>query len=754
MSKTTNHTATEKSGSPLIKWLVFGGILLAIFVAIRSSDLASVLTFENLKAKRDLLHAQAEQQPWLYALTFFATYVVVTASAVPGATILTLAGGAIFGLGKGLLFVSFASTAGATLSFLITRYLLRESVESKFRGPLEKINAGLQREGTVYLLTLRLIPVFPFFLVNLVLGLTKISTTRFALVSQLGMLPGTFFYVNAGTQIATLSSASEVLSTTVLGSLIALGVFPFLASFLIRLYKRQAAFRGFQRPRNFDYNLVAIGGGAAGLVTSYIGAAVKAKVALIEEHRMGGDCLNTGCVPSKAILQSAKIASDMQSSHAYGIAVDLKSKTVDFQKVMARVHDKIRAIEPHDSIARYTSLGVECLEGRAKLLSPWEIEVTDADKKTRVVTTRSIVIATGAAPVVPEIEGLSDCAPLTSETLWQLKELPKRLIVLGGGPIGCELALAFARLGSEVTLIERGNGLLSREDSDVASLVQKSLEANGVKVRLETSVLRFEAPGPFSLSTANKGASPDDVARLQRAEVPGKRALTNTGDRLEFDHVLLALGRRARTSDLGLEKLGIEIENNGTVSRGETLQTSIPNVFVCGDVAGPWQFTHTAAHQAWYAAVNALIDPFWSFKVDGRVIPAVTYTDPEVARVGLNEREARANGIAFEVTRYELDDLDRAIVDSKTEGFVKVLTPPNSDLILGATIVGAHAGELLAEFTLAMKHGLGLGKILGTIHPYPTYSEANKYAAGIWRKNHAPQAALKFASKFFQYLRQ
>lgn len=739
MSKISKPAAAKIKNSTMttvFKWLLIGGILLAVFAALRSSDLVSQLTFENLKAKRDLLQAQAENQPWLFVLTYFATYVVVTAAAIPGATILTLAGGAIFGLGKGLLLVSFASTLGATLSFLITRYLLRASVEAKFRGALEKINDGLKREGTVYLLTLRLIPVFPFFLVNLVLGLTSISTLRFALVSQLGMLPGTFFYVNAGTQIATLGSPSEVLSPTVLASLVALGVFPLVASLLIRIYKRHSAFRGFPRPEKFDYNLVAIGGGAAGLVTSYIGAVAKAKVALIEEHRMGGDCLNTGCVPSKAILQSAKIAYEVDSSHAFGVNVDLKTKSVDFQKVMALVQDKIRAIEPHDSIERYTSLGVECLTGRAKLKSPWEIEVTDAQKKTRVVTARSIVVATGAAPIVPDIEGLRECGPLTSETLWQLKELPKKLMVLGGGPIGCELALAFSRLGAEVTLIERGASILSREDLEVSALLQKSLEKNGVRVKLKTNIVRFEAPGPF-----------------QKGEAAPKRALTEAGDRLEFDQVLVALGRRARTSGLGLEQLGIEVENNGTISRSETLQTSMPNIFVCGDVAGPWQFTHTAAHQAWFAAVNALVDPFWSFKVDERVIPAVTYTDPEIARVGLNEREATEKGIDFEVTRYDLDDLDRAIVDSKAEGFVKVLTPPNSDQILGATIVGAHAGELLAEFTLAMKHGLGLGKILGTIHPYPTYSEASKYTAGVWRKAHAPQAALKFAAAFFNFRR-
>ena len=599
----------------VFKWLLIGGILLAVFAALRSSDLVSQLTFENLKAKRDLLQAQAENQPWLFVLTYFATYVVVTAAAIPGATILTLAGGAIFGLGKGLLLVSFASTLGATLSFLITRYLLRASVEAKFRGALEKINDGLKREGTVYLLTLRLIPVFPFFLVNLVLGLTSISTLRFALVSQLGMLPGTFFYVNAGTQIATLGSPSEVLSPTVLASLVALGVFPLVASLLIRIYKRHSAFRGFPRPEKFDYNLVAIGGGAAGLVTSYIGAVAKAKVALIEEHRMGGDCLNTGCVPSKAILQSAKIAYEVDSSHAYGVNVDLKTKSVDFQKVMALVQDKIRAIEPHDSIERYTSLGVECLTGRAKLKSPWEIEVTDAQKKTRVVTARSIVVATGAAPIVPDIEGLRECGPLTSETLWQLKELPKKLMVLGGGPIGCELALAFSRLGAEVTLIERGASILSREDLEVSALLQKSLEKNGVRVKLKTNIVRFEAPGPF-----------------QKGEAAPKRALTEAGDRLEFDQVLVALGRRARTSGLGLEQLGIEVENNDTISRSETLQTSMPNIFVCGDVAGPWQFTHTAAHQAWYAAVNALVDPFWSFKVDERVIPARSHRPQRLRR--------------------------------------------------------------------------------------------------------------------------
>lgn len=714
------------SSKLIFKLLVFTALFGLVLWALQRSELGTLLTFENLVAKRDSLQAEAATHPIQFVAGFSIIYVLVTAAAIPGATILTLAGGAIFGLGKGLLIVSFASTIGATLSFLITRYLLRATVEAKFKIALEKINEGLTREGTTYLLTLRLIPVFPFFLVNLLLGLTKLSTLKFAVVSQLGMLPGTFFYVNAGTQIATLNSASEVLSPAVLSSLVALGLFPMITSFLLRLYRRKKAYRGFKKPKRFDFNVAVIGGGAGGLVTSYIASAAKAKVALIEEHRMGGDCLYTGCVPSKALLQSAKIANEIANCTSYGIEIDQATKTVNFPRVMERVREKIRAIEPHDSIERYTKLGVDCFTGRAKLLSPWEIEISGTKKQ--VIRARSIVIATGAAPVIPEINGLSECRPLVSETIWQLQALPQKLLILGGGPIGCEMATAFARLGSDVTLVERGPALLGREDADVSHAIQLALKENDVSVRLETEIARFDtAP---------------------------KRAFTLKGEVIEFDEVFVALGRRARTSDMGLDRLGIETEVSGTIARNGILQTAMPNVFVCGDVAGPWQFTHTAAHQAWYAAVNALLDPFWSFKVDDRVIPAVTYTDPEVARVGINEREAKAANIEFEVTRYELDDLDRAIVDSKAKGFVKVITPPQSDRILGATVVGANAGEILAEFTLAMKHGLGLGRILSTIHPYPTYSEATKFAAGAWRKAHTPRLALEIGQRLFRYLRK
>ncbi|MBA4045884.1 MAG: pyridine nucleotide-disulfide oxidoreductase, partial [Erythrobacter sp.] len=358
-------------------------------------------------------------------------------------------------------------------------------------------------------------------------------------------------------------------------------------------------------------------------------------------------------------------------------------------------------------------------------------EIARSDGGTQRLTTRSIIIASGAEPVVPDIPGMADSGYVTSETLWHtfaaLDEVPQRIAVLGGGPIGCELSQAFARLGSKVTQVERGDRVLSREDDDVSALARTSLEESGVRVLTGHSAVRIEGGVLFAEA---------DGAEV---EVP-------------FDALIVAVGRKARLTGFGLEAIGVDTAK--TVVTDEFLATKFPNIFAAGDVAGPYQFTHTASHQAWYASVNALFGTFRKFKADYRVIPAVTFLDPEVARVGLNEREAAEQGIAVEVTRYDLDDLDRAIAESETRGFVKILTPAGGkDTVLGATIVGAHAGELLAEYVLAMKHGLGLNKILGTIHAYPTMVEANKFAAGNWKKAHKPEGLLKWVERYHTWMR-
>jgi pyruvate/2-oxoglutarate dehydrogenase complex dihydrolipoamide dehydrogenase (E3) component/uncharacterized membrane protein YdjX (TVP38/TMEM64 family) len=711
--------------------LLLLALAIGAFVAL---DLGRYLSFEQLKASQASFAQLHADQPFTVAAVYFLVYVLATALSIPGAVVITLAGGAIFGLWQGLLIVSFASTVGATLAFLASRFLLRDWVEARFGQRLADINAGVNREGGFYLFTLRLIPVVPFFLINLLMGLTRMKVWMYYWVSQLGMLAGTAVYVNAGTQLAQLDSLQGILSPALLGSFVLLGIFPLIARRIVAAVQKRKVYARWanQRPKSFDRNLIVIGGGAGGLVSAYIAAAVKAKVTLIEAHKMGGDCLNYGCVPSKALIKSAKLAHQMRHASNYGLSDAAPS--FSFKAVMQRVHDVIKAIEPHDSIERYTGLGVEVLQGYGKLVNPWTVEVALNDGTTQRLTARSIVIAAGARPFVPPLPGLDDVGYVTSDTLWdefaKLDEVPKRLVVLGGGPIGCELAQSFARLGSHVTQVEMGARLMAREDVEVSELAKASLEADGVQVLTGYKALRCEmVDGEKTLVVEHAG----------------------TEKRIVFDQLLCAVGRVARLQGYGLEDLGIPTHR--TVETNEYLQTIYPNIYAAGDVAGPFQFTHTAAHQAWYAAVNALFGEWKLFKADYSVIPWATFIDPEVARVGLNEQEAKEKNIPYEVTKYGIDDLDRAIADSEAHGFVKVLTVPGKDKILGVTIVGAHAADLLAEYVLAMKHGLGLTKILGTIHTYPTMSEANKYAAGEWKRAHAPQKLLAWVKKYHDWRR-
>ena len=720
--------------SPVRRALPWLGALLALAGAValyRHGELARLLTLAQLQESHAALLATYEARPLLTLLVFFGVYVLAAALSIPGAVILTLAAGAIFSLGIGLLVVSFASSLGALLAFLAARYLLRDLVQTRLGKSLAPINQGIARDGTAYLLTLRLVPVFPFWLINLLMGLTPMGAGRFYLVSQIGMLAGTAVYVNAGTQLAAIRSAGDILSPGLLGSFVLLGLFPLLASRAVAWAQARKQYARWPRPARFDRNLVVIGAGAGGLVTAYIGAAVKARVTLIEGHRMGGDCLNSGCVPSKALIRSARLAHQLRQADGFGIRG--ATGTVDFAAIMRRVHQVISDIEPHDSVARYTELGVEVLQGHARIVSPWCVEVTMPDGTTQRLTTRSIVIAAGASPVVPAIPGLREAGFLTSDSLWSLTELPRRLVVLGGGPIGCELAQSFARLGSEVTQVEMAPRVLAREDPEVAERVAASLRADGVRL----------LTGHEALRVAHDAQGPRLIVRHAGQE-----------HALPYDHILCAVGRAPRVTGYGLEELGIPLGERGTIQTNAWLQTLYPNIYAVGDVAGPYQLTHVAAHQAWYAAVNALFGRFRRFKADYSVIPWTTFTDPEVARVGLSETEAKAQGIAHEVTCYDLADLDRAIADGVAHGFVKVLTVPGKDRILGVCIVGEHAGELLASWVLAMRHGLGLNRILGTIHTYPTLSEANKYAAGQWKRAHAPQRLLRWVARYHDWERR
>jgi len=703
-------------------------LLLLAVAAFFAFDLQRFFSLAYVQEQRAELESLFRTRPALVVAGFFALYVAVTALSLPGAAIMSLLGGALFGLGLGTVIVSFASCIGATLAFLVSRYLLRDVIKRRFGERLTDIDKGIEREGAFYLFTLRLVPVFPFFVINLLMGLTTMKVWTFYWVSQLGMLAGTLVYVNAGTQLAQLKSLSGIVSPGVIGSFVLLGLFPLLAKKLIDIVKARRVYARWTKPKRFDRNMVVIGAGAAGLVTSYIAAAVKAKVTLIERHKMGGDCLNYGCVPSKALIRTATLVHQMRHSRHYGVAS--ADWTLDFAEVMQRVARIVQEIEPHDSVERYSALGVEVLQGEAKIIDPWQVRVRFPGGREQTLSTRSIVIATGAEPFVPPLPGLSDVGCLTSDTLWGLKLLPKRLVVLGGGPIGCELAQAFARLGSLVTQVEMLPRILVREDEEVSAHAHKALEADGVTLLTAHKALRCERDGDHKFI----------VLEHQGGEL-----------RIGFDELLCAVGRVARLKGFGLEELGIPVQK--TVQTDNYLQTLYPNILAAGDVAGPYQFTHTASHQAWYAAVNGLFGRFKKFRCDYAVIPWATFIDPEVARVGLNEQEAKEQNIAYEVTRYDIAELDRAITDSAAHGWVKVLTVPGKDRILGATIVGVHAGDLLAEYVLAMKHGLGLNKILGTIHTYPTLCEANKYAAGAWKRDHQPHGLLRWVERFHAWQR-
>lgn len=711
-----------------MKRIVLFLLLVLAIAAWLVFDLGQYLTLDTLKAQRDAIVGFYQTNPLLVLALFFIAYALFTALSFPGAVVMTLAAGAVFGVATGTVLVSFASSIGATLAFLASRYLLRDWVQKRFGTRLKGVNEGVERDGAFYLFSLRLVPIFPFFAVNLLMGLTPIRTWTYYWVSQVGMFLGTVVYVNAGTQLAGIERLSDIASPGLVGSFVALGLLPWIGKWIMAIIKRRRVYARWQRPRRFDRNMVVIGAGAAGLVSSYIAATVRAKVTLVEAGKMGGDCLNYGCVPSKALIKSARVAEQMRHADTYGFHP--AEPQFSFREVMRRVHDIIAAIEPHDSVERYTSLGVDVVPGYARIIDPWTVDIALNDGGTQRLTTRSIVIAAGAAPLVPDLPGLEGSGYVTSDTLWEefakLDQIPRRIVVLGGGPIGCELAQAFGRLGAQVTQVDRGERLLPREDAEVSALVRDAQEAAGVTVLTARHALRVEDK---ALVVSHDG---------QETTLP-------------FDALILAVGRKARLTGYGLESLGIDTKR--TVVTDEYLATLYPNIYAAGDVAGPYQFTHVAAHQAWYASVNALFGQFRRFKADYRVIPWTTFVDPEVARVGLNVQEATEQGVPHEVTVFPMHELDRAIADSATKGFVKVLTQPGKDRILGVTIVGEHAGELLAEYVLAMKHGLGLNKIMSTIHTYPTMAEANKYAAGEWKKARKPEAVLRWIERYHTWRR-
>ena len=706
--------------------IVILAVLAALLVSYFVFDLDRFLTLEYVQSQLEAVERYKDANFTLFAAGYFVIYMLVTALSIPGAVIMTLLGGAVFGLAWGVLLVSFASSIGATLAFLVSRILLRDWVQSRFGDYLAPINKGVAEDGAFYLFSLRMVPIFPFFMINLLMGLTPITAGSFYLVSQAGMFLGTIVFVNAGSELAQISSLSGLVSGSVLFSFALIGLFPLLARLVVNSIKRNRILRPFEKPEHFDANVVVLGGGSAGLVASLIVAGAKARVVLIEKHKMGGDCLNTGCVPSKSLIRSGRIASYLRRASEYGL--QNVSGEVNFPAVMERVQDVIKTIEPHDSVERFTSLGVECEIGEARILSPYQVEVND-----RIINTRSIIIATGARPLVPPIPGLDQIDYLTSDTVWELRELPERLLIIGGGPIGCELAQAFNNLGAEVTQVDQASRIMPREDAEVSELITERFRQDGISVLTDHRVIGFRA--------GEKGA-------IMEAEHDGETI------EIEFDRVLLAIGRKANVEGFGLENLDMPLTRQGTLEVNHYLQTAYPNIYACGDVVGPYQFTHMASFQAWYAALNSLAGWLRKSRVNYRVVPWATFTDPEVARVGLSEQEAKEQNIAYELTRYEMTGLDRALADQEAHGFVKVLTVPGKDKILGVTIVGYHAGELISEYVFAMTHGLGLKKIAATTHIYPTLTEANKFAANAWRSARLPEKFFPIMERFFRWRRR
>jgi pyruvate/2-oxoglutarate dehydrogenase complex dihydrolipoamide dehydrogenase (E3) component/uncharacterized membrane protein YdjX (TVP38/TMEM64 family) len=719
----------RRSRKRILLYLVALVAVVLLFLSLSGNLEFQAFDLQFLKTQQATIETYFQDQPVLTAAVYFLIYVAVTSLSLPGAAVMTLAGGAVFGLFWGVVLVSFASTIGATLAFLVSRFLLRDMIQGRYGEKLKAVNAGVEKDGAFYLFTLRLVPAFPFFVINLVMGLTPLATRTFYWVSQLGMLAGTLVYVNAGTQLGRIESVNDILSPGLIASFTLLGIFPLVMRKIVAGVQARRVYAPWQKPRRFERNVVVIGAGSAGLVSALIGATVKAKVTLVEKDKMGGDCLYTGCVPSKALIRSCRFLSHVSRSREFGIRD--ASASFDFADVMDRVRKIITDIEPHDSVERYTEMGVDCAQGEAKIVSPWEVEITSS-QGTRRLTTRSIVIAAGSSPFIPPIQGIEDVGYLTSDTIWNLRELPARMVVLGGGPIGCELAQCFSRLGSKVTQVEMLPRIMMREDPEVSETLMRRFRNEGIEVLVGHKAKRFIVENGENILVSESGSGET---------------------RVPFDALLVAVGRIPNTQGYGLEELGIGTSKTRTVETNEFLQTVYPNIFACGDVAGPYQFTHTAAHQAWYAAVNALFGKFLKFRADYSVIPWATFTDPEIAHVGLNETEAKEQNISYEVTVYGIDDLDRAIADSEAHGMVKVLTVPGKDKILGVTIVGEHAGELIAEYVMAMRQRIGLNKILGTIHIYPTFSEANKYAAGVWKREHAPQRVLRWLRRYHTWMR-
>ena len=704
--------------------LIILALLIAAVACFFIFDLGEYLTLESIKAHSGALHGQVQAHPWWARGAFFFGYAALTALSFPGTVVLTLLAGALFGLLEGTLLVSIASNVGAVIAMLISRFMLRDWVQKRFGKQITGINKGLARDGTFYLVSLRLIPLVPFVLLNPALGLTRVSMWTFWWTTQLGMLPGHAIYVNAGQQLVRLKSLSGILSPSMIGTLVLLAVFPILATRLLTLYKARKAYRGWRKPKHFERNLVVIGGGTGGLATARIAASLKARVSLIERQRLGGVAVHEGSVPARALSSSAGLVHALR--HDPRTAGSQSANDIDFAEVMTQVKRLVDKAVEDASPEHYADLGVEVIMGEGRLKSPWEVEVNG-----RTLATRAIVIATGSRPWIPPIPGLEAAEPLTCDNLWSLRERPERLLILGADAGACEFAQAFQRLGCQVTLVCEREGLLEEEDAEAARAITTALAADGVQIRLGLSPLRVE-------------------------ETNGEHrmvcAVDDEGEEiLPFDRVLLALGERADIDGLGTEALGLCCVDDGSLEVDEYLATRFPNIYAVGSVAGPYGAPHVAEHQGWYAAFNTLFGSFKRFVVSERAIPHAVFTSPEVASVGLTEAKAQALGVEFEVTRLSLGAIAGAVAEGADDGFVKVLTERGKDRILGVTIVGDLASETLAGFVLAMKHKLGLNKLANTVQLGATLGEASRVVAVAWRQQRRPARAIGWAERLHRW---
>ncbi|MBA3536096.1 MAG: FAD-dependent oxidoreductase [Tatlockia sp.] len=681
-------------------------LLLGLLILFFSLRLDKYLTFTSLRENRATLISWTKEHFFMAALLYMSCYTLAVAASVPGAVFLTLAGGFLFGVVFGTVFVIVSATLGATALFFAVRTSFGDWLAKSALSWLGRMREGFQQNAFSYLLMLRLVPLFPFWVVNIVPALLGVDAKTFIITTFFGILPGSIVYVMVGNGLSHVFEANQ---TPNLGIIFDIKVLlPLLAlaalSFIPILYKRVNPKEQKKNPKTnqIKCDLSIIGAGAGGLSVAAVAAQLGLKVVLLESGKMGGDCLNYGCVPSKSLLAAGKIA--YQLRHAAQFGISSKGLEIDFKKVMQQVHAVIKVLAKNDSVERFESLGVQVIKAVARFSGVNTLVAQD-----RVIEARRIVIATGSSPFKPPIPGLEDTPYLTNETIFNLTEQPKHLIVIGGGPIGCELAQAFSMLGSKITLIE-GFNLLPKDDVDCVAILRAQLKAMGIIIHEQAKVLGVEPHAHGGI----------------------KVSINQAGEKLAIrgSHLLIATGRRANVENLDLEKAGIVYSNKG-IEVNSRLQTSNRRVYALGDVVGPYQFTHMATYQAGIVLRNIAFKI--PAKVDYRAIPWVTYTLPEIAHVGLLAEEALKHA-DIQFTEWSFLENDRAQTEHSLEGKIKIISDKKGR-VLGVTIVGAHAGELILPWVIAIREKRTLRSFTDAVSPYPTLSEISKRVAGEFYKS-------------------